>query len=62
MARYKVELKGLTALATDYPHSPEDYTASMNDYLEAKFAVGWKFVAVLDDGGDPRWFFKANAQ
>lgn len=62
MSHYKVETKGLGTLASEFPHSPEDFAASMQDYLEAMFSGGWEFVSASLDSSGYRWFFKANAQ
>jgi hypothetical protein len=61
MAHYKAEYKTMSDLYTAYPYDPENYPASMQDYLEAKFAAGWELVSV--SGTSPFWFvFRANAQ
>ncbi len=62
MAHFKVETQGLSALATAYPHSPEDFSASIADYIEDLFSQGWEFVHSINDGNGYRYFFKANAQ
>lgn len=62
MTRFKVENKGLNALAAAYPHSPEDFTASMADYVEDMWTQGWEFVSSENDGNGYRYFFKAVMQ
>lgn len=62
MAHYKVETKSNGDLASAYPHSPEDFAASMQDYIEDMFSQGWEFVDSSLDANGYRWFFRANAQ
>ena len=59
VGRFKVEDKGLSALATAYPHSPEDFTLSIVDYIEDMYSQGWEFVTSTHDGNGYRYFFKA---
>jgi len=58
-SHYRVEDQGLSALAAAYPHVPEDYTASMGDYLEDMHSKGWSFITSTHDGNGYRYFFKA---
>lgn len=61
MAHYKVINRSLASMASEYTHDPEDYTASLADYLEAEHALGWKLLSL----GEPSGFwlvFEAIAQ
>ncbi len=57
--RFKVEDKSFGVLAAAYPHDPEDFTASMEEYIEDMYSQGWDFVTSTHDGNGYRYFFKA---
>lgn len=62
MMRFKVELKSVSDLVTDYPHSPQDQQQSITDYLEAQLADGWEFAGVVSSDSNWRWIFRAHGR
>jgi len=57
--RFKVSNMDFGALAAAYPHDPEDFTASIADYIEDMHSQGWDFITSTHDGNGYRYFFKA---
>ena len=64
MAHFLFEQQSVGDLETNYPHSPDDLAASISDYAEAKFALGWEFIGFVPTNvsGAAIYAFKANAQ
>jgi hypothetical protein len=57
--QFKVESKGLHAIAMEFPQESENYDASIAAYLSDQLAQGWEFVQSINDGNGYRYFFKA---
>lgn len=62
MVHYKVDFQTTGDLVTNFPHSPQDIPASIQDYLEDKWASGWELSSAAGDSTTIRFYFKANAQ
>ncbi len=61
MQHYKVKFNYSYADAsTDYPHSPEDYDASLQDFLEDMRSQGWELVShgSASSSAHPTWVFR----
>jgi len=59
MTHFLVEQKSLSAMRTDFPHSPTDDAASFTDYVEDKLANGWRVVSHTD-ASNGFWFVFAS--
>ena len=55
MNHYLVELKTITDLQTEFPHSPNNDLASFAEYLEDRAANGWK-LSSFSDASSGFWF------
>jgi hypothetical protein len=55
MSHYLTEETNLGALASAYPHSPENDAQSQTDYLEDKLSQGYEFV--FRDGSSSGWTY-----
>lgn len=66
MAHYKVENTTAGALYSEYPHDPDDISASIAEFIETRFAEGWEFTSLAHSGfpvsNSIYFVFKANAQ
>jgi hypothetical protein len=63
MVHYKAEKQGWGALEANYPHDPENFAASIADYLEAQCALGWTLLAIhpSDTSSATTFIFTPNA-
>jgi hypothetical protein len=64
MAHFKFDQQSNGDLITNYPHDPEDLSASIADYVEAQFSGGWEFIGFVPTNvsSSAIYVFKANAQ
>ncbi len=47
MQHFKVDYQDNSTLGTNYPHTPTDFDASLQDYLEDMLSQGYTFSGVL---------------
>jgi hypothetical protein len=64
MSHFVVTDIGLSTLASTYPHSPENFAQSIQDYLEAQLGNGLFYVSMQQNPSTGSyWFvFKVVAQ
>ena len=56
MQHFKVEYQDGSTLGTAYPHSPTDFDASLQDYLEYMLTQGYMFSGVVPNGNSAGHF------
>lgn len=50
MQHFKVEYQDGSTLGASYPHTPTDFDASLQDYLEDMLSHGFSFSGLIPNG------------
>jgi len=56
MQHFKVEYQDGSSLGSNYPHTPTDFDASLQVYLEDMLSQGYTFANVLPNGNQAGHF------